>query len=342
MNTTRPTPTRRSSEDSMVRERLGLGVLPGAGWSARDIQEVAREAEAAGFDAIFSTEVNNDSLAVAQLMGSATERIQVGTWVANIYLRHSYVCAQGAALIAEATGGRFVLGLGVSHQPVNDALQIDMSNATNDVRRYAAEVQAWLRGVGPATHLPQRPASVKVPVYIAAITSRTVQHAAEIADGIMPIFWSPARVKQSKTWVDRGRAKAPEFAPLDVTLGVPTFIGDNIEALRQTARQNLVLYTSFPFFQRLFRASGFSTEADLMEQGAGVASLSDDLLDAVCLIGAVERCQQRLAAFRAAGLDMPILMPPIGVDAARQVIAAFSRPSDGASLRAVAQLAQVS
>ena len=49
-----------------MRERLGLGVIPGAGWSARDIQEVAREAEAAGFDAIFSTEVNNDALATAQ------------------------------------------------------------------------------------------------------------------------------------------------------------------------------------------------------------------------------------------------------------------------------------
>jgi hypothetical protein len=63
---------------------------------------VAREADAAEFDAIFSTEVNNDALATAQLMGSATERIQVGTWIANIYLRHSYVCAQGAALIRAA------------------------------------------------------------------------------------------------------------------------------------------------------------------------------------------------------------------------------------------------
>jgi hypothetical protein len=58
----------------MVGERLGLGVIHAAGWSAIDIQDVAREAEAAGIDA-------------------------------NIYLRHAYVCAQGAALIAEVTGG---------------------------------------------------------------------------------------------------------------------------------------------------------------------------------------------------------------------------------------------
>src|SRR3954447_1503726 len=110
----------------MLDGRVGLGVIPGAGWGSSDIKDIAREAEASGFDAIFAAEVNNDVLATAQLMGSATETIQVGTWIANIYLRHSYVCAQAAALIADITEGRFILGLGVSHQPVNDALGIEM------------------------------------------------------------------------------------------------------------------------------------------------------------------------------------------------------------------------
>src|SRR5262245_55440272 len=109
-----------------MAERLALGVLPGAGWNAQEIQDVAREAEAAGFDAIFAAEVNNDVLATALLMGTATQQIQVGTWVCNIYLRHPYVCAQGAALASAATGGRFILGLGVSHPPVNQALGITM------------------------------------------------------------------------------------------------------------------------------------------------------------------------------------------------------------------------
>src|SRR5215472_6345201 len=109
-----------------MANRLGLAVIPGVGWRASEVQAVAREAEDAGFDAIFAAEVNNDVMATAQLMGAATQRINVGTWIANIYLRHSYVCAQGAALIADVTGGRFILGLGVSHQPVNRALGIDM------------------------------------------------------------------------------------------------------------------------------------------------------------------------------------------------------------------------
>jgi alkanesulfonate monooxygenase SsuD/methylene tetrahydromethanopterin reductase-like flavin-dependent oxidoreductase (luciferase family) len=277
------------------------------------------------FDAIFAAEVNNDVLATAQLMGTATRRIQVGTWIANIYLRHSYVCAQGAALIADATGGRFILGFGVSHPPVNRALGIDMPDPPAALRRYVSGVRAWLRGEGPATHLPQRPSARPVPLYIAAVTSSTVELAAELADGIMPFLWTAERVTQSKAWVGRGRAKALQLGPLDVTLGLPTFIGDDLEAMRNAARQNLVLYTTFPFFQRLFRVSGFAAEAAKMEQGAGVASLSDRLLDAVCLLGPLARCRDRLAAFRTAGVDLPILVPPIGVDGARAVMRAFRR-----------------
>jgi 5,10-methylenetetrahydromethanopterin reductase len=308
-----------------MAERLGLAVIPGVGWSAGEIQAIAHEAEEAGFDAIFTAEVNNDAMATAQLMGAATQRIQVGTWIANVYLRHSYTCAQGAALIADATGGRFVLGLGVSHQPINRALGIEMPDPLGALRRYATDVRNWLRGEGPPTHLPQRPAAQPVPLYLAAMTSPAVELGGEIADGIMPLFWPPERVARSKAWAARGRAKAPGLGTLDVTLGVPTFVGDDLEALRTAARQNLVLYTGLPFFQRMFRASGFAEEAALMEQGQGMAGLSDRLLDAICLLGPVARCRERLAEYRAAGLDLPILYPPIGVEGAREVIQAFRR-----------------
>ena len=308
-----------------MAERLALGVIPGTGWSAREIRMVAREAEGAGFDAVFTAEVNNDALATAQLMGTATQHIQVGTWVANIYLRHPYVCAQGAALIADATEGRFILGLGVSHQPVNQALEIDMPHPPMALRRYATAVRAWLRGEGPATHLPQRPSAHAVPLYVAALTSPIVELGGELADGIMPFLWTAARVRQSRAWVARGRAKVSAHGPLTVTLGLPTFLGDDQEGLRAAARQNLGLFTTFPSFQRLFRASGFAEEATQMEQGAGPAALSDRLLNAVCLLGPEARCREQLAAFRAAGVDLPILLPPAGVEGARAVIRAFGR-----------------
>jgi alkanesulfonate monooxygenase SsuD/methylene tetrahydromethanopterin reductase-like flavin-dependent oxidoreductase (luciferase family) len=304
-------------------ERLALGIIPGAGWRASEIRAVAREAEAAGFEAIFSAEVNNDALATAQLMGEAARTIKVGTWIANIYLRHSYLCAKGAALIADATDGRMILGLGVSHQPINHALNIDMRAPIKALRQYTLGVTSWLRGEGPATHLPQQPAVHNVPVYLGALTSATVELAGELADGVMPFLWSAERIARSKTWVARGRAKAPGRGKLEMTLGLPTFVGSDRAALMAAARANLGLYTTLPFFQHLLHVSGFTVEAKKAREGAGAEALSDEFLDAVCLIGPASRCRERLAAFTAAGLDLPILVPPIGVDGARAILNAF-------------------
>jgi alkanesulfonate monooxygenase SsuD/methylene tetrahydromethanopterin reductase-like flavin-dependent oxidoreductase (luciferase family) len=304
-------------------EMLGLGLIPGTGWRSNEIQDVARAAEDAGFDAVLCTEVNNDAIGTALLMGLATRRLKVGTWVANIYLRLPYVCAKAAALAADATGGRMILGLGVSHQPVNRALGIDMPNPTKALRRYVVEVTSWLRGEGPATHLPQQPSAYPVPIHLAARTSQNVELAAEIADDVMPLWWSVERVARSKRWVERGRAKSGGRGKLDMTLGLPTYVGNDIDALRAVARANLGFFTALPFFQHLLRASGFAAEADKAEQGAGGEALSDRVLDAICLIGPVARCRDRIAAYREAGLDLPILWPAIGVERAREVIAAF-------------------
>ncbi len=308
-----------------MAERLGIGIIPGVGWRASEIRTIAREAEDAGFDAIFTAEVNSDALATALMMAEATRQINVGTWIASIHMRHSYACAKAASLIADATGGRMILGLGVSHQPINAALGAEMSSPLQALRRYTTEVASWLRGEGPTTHLPQAPAPVPVPIYLATMTSPTVELAGELADGMMPFMWSAERVARSKAWAARGRAKAPGRGRLDIAHGIPTVIGNDIAAMRAAARANLTLFTTFPFYQRMFRASGFAEEAAKAEAGVGGASLSDRLLDAVCLIGPISRCRDQLAAFRAAGVDLPILSPPIGFDGAIEVIRAFRR-----------------
>jgi alkanesulfonate monooxygenase SsuD/methylene tetrahydromethanopterin reductase-like flavin-dependent oxidoreductase (luciferase family) len=83
------------------------------------------------------------------------------------------------------------------------------------LRRYVTAVRSWLKGEGPATHLPQRSAPSPVPIYIAAVTSRTVQLAGELADGIMPFLWSAERVRKGKMWIGRGRAKASGLGKMD-------------------------------------------------------------------------------------------------------------------------------
>ena len=136
----------------------------------------------------FCTEVNNQSVGTAQLMGLATRHIKVGTWVADIYLRVPYLCAKSAILTADATGGVSILGLGVSHQPVNRALGIDMPDPMGALRKYTLEVANWLRGEGPATYLTQQPAPHPVPIYLAALTSQNVELAGE------PSRWRDAPV----------------------------------------------------------------------------------------------------------------------------------------------------
>jgi len=72
------------------------------------------------------------------------------------------------------------------------------------LRKYTLEVADWLRGGGPVTHLPQQPSPHPVPIYLAALTSQNVELAGEIADGVMPLWWSVERVARSRRWIERG------------------------------------------------------------------------------------------------------------------------------------------
>jgi len=123
------------------------------------------------------------------------------------------ISAKAAALAAEVTGGRLILGLGVSHQPVNEALGIDMPDPAAALRKYAVEVASWLRGDGPTTHLPQQPAPYPVPIYLAALTSQNVELASEIADGVMPIWWSVERLARTHSDADQLYRAEPHAVP---------------------------------------------------------------------------------------------------------------------------------
>ncbi len=90
--------------------RLGIVAANVSGLSFTELQDLAREAESAGLEAIFSPEFMNDALANCQVMAQATSRIKVGTWIANIYLRHPALCAQTAVAIDDTSKGRLILG----------------------------------------------------------------------------------------------------------------------------------------------------------------------------------------------------------------------------------------
>ncbi len=101
---------------------------------------------------------------------------------------------------------------------MNGALRITMPDPKTALRDYAVEVTRWLNGDGPATHLPQQPSPYPVPVHLAALLSQNVELAGEIANGVMPLWWSVERVAKSRRWIERGRAKSGGRGKLELAL----------------------------------------------------------------------------------------------------------------------------
>ncbi|MEE9215035.1 MAG: LLM class flavin-dependent oxidoreductase, partial [Thermodesulfobacteriota bacterium] len=96
-------------------------ISPVWGCSVDELRSLAKTAEDGGFEGIFSPEVPPYSaISNAQVFAECTSRIKVGTWIANIYMRHPVMAAAASLTIQEITGGRMILGLGISHKPVND------------------------------------------------------------------------------------------------------------------------------------------------------------------------------------------------------------------------------
>ena len=100
---------------SRISVRTSSSDAPVTGYSG--FVQLARETEDAGFGGVFIPEAVNDALMCSFAVANATKRINIGTWIVNIYLREPALCAIAAEMVQEAAQGRFILGLGVSHRP---------------------------------------------------------------------------------------------------------------------------------------------------------------------------------------------------------------------------------
>ena len=285
-------------------------------WGCRvsDLRTLAKITEDAGFDAIFSPEVPPYSaVSNAQVFAECTDRIEVGTWIANIYMRQPVVAAATALTIQEITGGRMILGLGVSHKPVNNRYDIDMGDPVESMRNYVGEVRAFADGTSPRLSLKRK--TPALPVYIAGLTKSAAELAGEVADGIMPYLCPPAYLATLKEQVGAGAAKAGrEASAVTVTNGIPSFVSDDEAAAVAAAKKGLGPYARFPFYQRLIRNIGFGEIIDQVQGGADPAeAFTDELIDSVALAGTPQNCKRKLEEHFAAGVDLAILVPgPVG------------------------------
>lgn len=302
-------------------ELLGASLYP-TGLSYTEAADLGTLAEEQGFDGIFAVEggLNNDVMATVQAIASATERITVGTGIANLYLRHPAMLGAGAVAIDELSGGRLILGIGVNNARAVRALGMTWRDPVEALR----DTTEWLRRVF-AGQAPEgiraalRPAQHHIPVHLAGIASGTAELAGEIADGLMLYLASQSCFRELVDAVEKGAARAGrQPQEITVSLLIPTFLSEDLAAARDSARRFLTLYAAMPHYARMFRRSGFEQEADQMTKGREhgdrelfAGAISDRLMDAVCLVGSLSRCREQLAAFREEGLTYPILAPQV-------------------------------
>ena len=304
------------------------------------LARLGREAEARGFDSVFVVEqgVSNDVMVAVEAIALGTSRITIGPGIANVHLRHPALLGAAAVAVDELSGGRLVLGLGTNNETMIRGLGLPWKEPRLALR----ETTEWIRRVfagqaPPNIHVAFRAARRPIPIHFGGVALETAALAGEIADGLMLYLATPGRARQI---VDRmaEAARRAGRAPgaVQVTLLVPTFLSDRLDAAREAARVFLSRYAPRALYAKMFRRSGFDAEADAMTaaaargDAAGVrAAITDRMLDEVLLVGSMARCRERLAAFREAGIDYPLLAPqPVeeGAEAAgMRMLAAFAR-----------------
>jgi alkanesulfonate monooxygenase SsuD/methylene tetrahydromethanopterin reductase-like flavin-dependent oxidoreductase (luciferase family) len=313
---------------------LGITLYGGQGLSYRDAVDLARLAEDRGFDAVFVAETFvNDGMATCLAMAMGTRRITVGAGIANVYLRHPATLGAAAVAIDELSDGRFILGLGVNHERFVTGLGLTWEEPRRKLRDTTAALRTVLSGgTLPGMHLPCRAATHRIPIHLAGVALATARLAGEIADGLMGYLAIPERFAE----VARAAREAASSAgrPADAvtpSLLIPTFVSDDLGAARQTARQFLAGYLALPVYARMFRDCGFAGEVEAVraafargDRASTAAALSERFVNEVCVLGPAARCRERLAEFRAAGIDFPILAAqPVGesyADGARRII----------------------
>src|SRR5438309_8066871 len=196
-----------------------IAVFSSAGSKLDDAIARARAAETLGYDSLWSTQLPDarDASLVLAALAANTSRLKIGTGVLPIYTRHPTAMVQMAATLDELSGGRFILGLGVSHKVTVEGMWgMRLEHPVDAMREYLTIVRTSLRDGGCrfegrfftarwAYSAPRRP---ELPVMISALHPRMLELAGELADGVILYMCSPAYIRDHVVpGISAGRAK---------------------------------------------------------------------------------------------------------------------------------------
>jgi F420-dependent oxidoreductase-like protein len=299
-----------------------------------------QEADRLGFHSVWSAEAyGSDAVTPLAWIAAQTTRIHVASGIMQMPARTPAMTAMTATTLDQLSGGRFLLGLGVSGpqvvegwhgQPYGKPL-VRTREYVEIVRKIWAREQPVehqgehyqipYRGPG-ASGLGKPLKSIlhgrQIPIYIAAIGPKSVEQTAEIADGWLPVWFSPYRTEVFKGALDAGFARAgggKSLATFDIAAAVNVVVGNDVERCLNALKPGLALYVGGMgargrnFYNDLACRYGFEEAAkkiqDLYLAGKkdeAAAAVPDQLADEVSLVGPPERIRDRLAAWRASGV----------------------------------------
>jgi len=324
-----------------VRLGLQLGYDDPAFWVG-----LAEEADRCCFHSVWTSEAyGSDAVSPLAWVGARTTQIKLGTAIMQMPARTPATTAATVATLDLLSGGRVLLGLGTSGPQVAEGWHGQpWGKPLQRTREYVSIVRTILAREAPLEHhgehydipysgddatglgkplkLIVHPPRADVPIYLAAIGPKNVALAAEIADGWLPIFFSPERFGSTHgPMLDEGFARRggrPEG--WDLAAHVPVVVADDVQAARDFLKPLLALYVGgmgskgSNFYNRLAQRYGFeeaaATVQDLYLEGKkneAAAAVPDELVDEVALVGDRARIADRVAALREAGVTTLVL-----------------------------------
>ena len=268
-------------------------------------------AERLGFKSVWTTQLPDarDAAVVLAAYANATERVTLGTGVLPIYTRHPTAMAQMAVSLDELSGGRFILGIGISHRvtvetmwglrlerPV-DAMREYLHIVRTSVREGACSFEGEFFTARWGYSGPRRP---DMSIMVSAQNPRMLQLAGELADGIVLWMSSPSYIRDHIVpAVTAAREKAGKsMEGFEIVAAVPVCLTTDRAAGLEVFRQTVERYASLPYYRKVMDASGFKDQLEADE-------ISEEMLDELAGIGDEERVRAAIDRYREAGVTLP-------------------------------------
>ena len=262
--------------------------------------DFARDIERRGFAGIYTPSIYGN-MSQCEATAWNTERILFGTAIAPIYARTVLDFAQSAAFMHEISGGRFRLGIGVAHAPGHQRMGVTVGKPLGDTRDFVERFRA-VEGVG---ELP--------PIIIAALRHKMVALAGEISQGVVFANAALSHMGTSLAALPPARRNDADFFIGNM---LPTCISDDIEAAKAVCRQNLIRYAFLPNYRNYWKEAGYVEEMTAIETAIAAGRdddvpryLTDRWLRDVSLFGSVTQVRDGVAAWQAAGVHTPVVVP---------------------------------